>query len=182
MKLEQLKIVDTALALVDAQGLDKLSMRALAEALKVQASALYWHVGDKAELISLMANTFYRAAFEATPSGIGWRPWLLGYGHAFRHALLSHRDSARLCAIAKPLQEDGQIAVDRLVSPLVAGGLDRHTALSYQASVISFALGWAIYQQNNALHDHLAKVVGFDESFEIGLSAMIEGFPDPRGA
>jgi len=181
MKLGQQEIVAAALQLVDEQGLDRLNMRALAARLGVQASALYWHVGDKAELTSLMAASFYARALAAAPVEAGWRAWLLGFGHAFRGALLAHRDSARLCAIAKPIG-DAQGSAERLAAPLVRAGLSRHAALSALASVISLALGWAVYEQSNALHDHLAEMVGFDESFTAGLQAMVVGFPDPAPA
>jgi len=178
MKIGQQQIVAAALELMDEQGLDRLNMRALAQKLGVQASALYWHVGDKGELFSLMAGTFYGQAHRAAPTGAGWRAWLIGFGRAFRTALLGHRDSARLCAIARPLADAGA-AVDRLAAPLIAAGLSRHMALSCQASVISLTLGWAIYQQSDALHDHLAAMIGFDESFDMGLRAMVGGFPEP---
>jgi len=178
MKLGQQEIVAAALQLVDEQGLDRLNMRALAGRLGVQASALYWHVGDKAELTSLMAVSFYARALAAAPADVGWRAWLLGFGHAFRGALLAHRDSARLCAVARPIG-DVQESAERLAAPLVALGLSHHAALSALASVISLALGWSVYEQSNALHDHLAEMIGFDESFAGGLAAMVAGFPDP---
>lgn len=172
------ELVAVALDLLDENGLDGLSMRALADRLGVQASALYWHVSGKEELLSLMAGSFYARAFEAATTNAGWGEWLLSYGHAFRTALLGHRDSARLCATARPLQADAHAAADRLAAPLVAAGLSRDRALSYQASVISLTLGWAVYEQSNAFHDYLAAMIGFDESYAIGLKAMVCGFPD----
>jgi TetR/AcrR family tetracycline transcriptional repressor len=82
-----------------------------------------------------------------------------------------------LCAIAKPLDEDAAAATDILTRPLVLAGLSRHVALSYQSSVISLVLGWCIYEQSEVLHDYLARVIGFDESFTTGLTAMVTGFP-----
>src|SRR5437879_6461600 len=92
VKIEQRQIIDAALALLDAQGLEKLNMRSLAERLGVYASALYWHIGGKDELISLMATSFYARAYEAAPQAASWREWLLAFGHTFRAALLSHHD------------------------------------------------------------------------------------------
>ena len=96
-----------------------------------------------------------------------------------RRAFLAHQDGARLCAIAAP-SLDAEEAAARISSPLVAAGLERQTALSYQASVISLALGWAVYQQSEAFHDYLAAMIGIDESFEAGLQAMVNGFPDAK--
>jgi TetR/AcrR family tetracycline transcriptional repressor len=177
VKIHQRQVIDVALTLLDEQGLSELQMRAVAGRLNVQASALYWHVRNKAELISLMSTHFYDAARTAVPEGLSWRDWLLTFGAAIRKALLGHRDSAQLCAIARPLNEDTEAAADELSKPLIVAGLSRHVALSYQASVISLVLGWCIYEQSEALHDYLARMIGFDESFTTGLTAMVAEFP-----
>ncbi len=177
MKIHQRQVIDVALTLLDEQGLSELQMRAVAGRLNVQASALYWHVRNKGELISLMSMHFYDAARTAVPEGLAWREWLLAFGTAFRKALLGHRDSAQLCAIARPMDEDTEAAADQLSKPLIVAGLSRHVALSYQSSVISLVLGWCIYEQSEALHAYLARMIGFDESFTTGLTAMVAGFP-----
>jgi TetR/AcrR family transcriptional regulator, tetracycline repressor protein len=177
VKINKHQVIDVALTLLDEQGLQKLQMRAVASRLDVQASALYWHVRDKGELLSLMSSHFYETALAAVPSGLAWRDWLLAYGNSLRTSLLGHRDSAQLCAIAKPLPEDPRTATDRLTKALVLAGLSRHVALSYQSSVISLVLGWCIYQQSEAVHEYLIGLIGFDASFTTGLTAMVAGFP-----
>src|ERR1700727_3057137 len=47
-------IVDAALALLDRDGFEALSMRALAEALGTGAASLYWHVSSKDGLLDLV--------------------------------------------------------------------------------------------------------------------------------
>jgi TetR/AcrR family transcriptional regulator, tetracycline repressor protein len=177
VKIDQRQVIDVALALLDEQGLSELQMRAVASRLNVQASALYWHVRDKGELLSLMSWHFYDDALTAIPAGLTWREWLLTYGVTFRKSLLGHRDSAQLCAIARPLHDDTDAATDRITKPLMASGLSRHLALSYYSSVVSLVLGWCIYEQSEALHDYLARMIGFDESFTTGLNALVAGFP-----
>ncbi len=177
MKIHKRQVIDVALTLLDEQGLKELQMRAVASRLNVQASALYWHVRNEGELLSLMSSHFYEVALAAVPPGLAWRDWLLTYGNALRTSLLGHRDSAQLCAIAKPLEEDPRTATERLTRPLVVAGLSRDVALSYQSSVISLVLGWCIYQQSEAVHEFLASLIGFDESFTTGLTAMVAGFP-----
>jgi len=178
LKLDQQTLVQAALSLVDEMGLDHLNMRSLAKRLNVQASALYWHVANKEELLGLMAGDFYRMAYQGVAPSSSWREWLIAFGRAFRTALQSHNDSARLCALARPFDEQIQQAAERLARPLMDLGLSMHDALAYQASVLSLTLGWTVYEQSNSLHDHLAEMVGFDHGYTIGLQSLVAGFPE----
>lgn len=169
-------VIDAAFFIVDKDGLAGLNMRRLADALKVQAPTIYWHAGDKAEVIRLMAAQIYGDAYAAVPDMDDWRLWLSRFGHAFRASLLTHRDSAQICVTARPPIDDVEDNAEAISAPLVKAGLDRATALSCLASVLSFTLGWACYQQSDAMHDYLLKMIDFDASFENGLNALIKGF------
>ena len=175
MKIDRAAIVEAAFAVLGEAGLDGLSLRLVAERLGVQAPALYWHVHNKAELIGLMAATVSAAALQEEPEGPGWGARLVGFGRALRRAMLQHRDFARLCVIAQPL-EDPEVTASRQAAPLIAAGLDRRRALSFQASVIAYTLGWVVYEQNPTMHEHLAHIIDFNESFDAGLLAMVHGF------
>ena len=52
--LTQEAIVEAALRVLDADGLDQLSMRHVARTLNTTAGALYWHVGSKDGLLDLI--------------------------------------------------------------------------------------------------------------------------------
>ena len=181
MKLDPHGITQEGLRLVDEEGLDQLNMRALAKRFGVQASALYWHVGSKHELLSRMSATFYASGLTAAARGSDWREGLLAYGHSFRAALLSHRDSARLCAISRPVAESGE-AARVLAEPLMSLGLTQTQALAYMGSVIALALGWTVFEQNSQMHDHLAQMYDIDQAFSDGLSAMVFGYEAVRSA
>lgn len=45
-------VLDAAMAIVESEGVDRLSMRALAAKLGVAVTAIYWHVGNKEELLA----------------------------------------------------------------------------------------------------------------------------------
>jgi AcrR family transcriptional regulator len=53
-------IVDAAIAIADAEGIDGLSMRRVATELRVSAMALYRHVAGKEELVTAMIDKIYR--------------------------------------------------------------------------------------------------------------------------
>jgi len=69
---KQQQILETALGLVEREGIEGLSMRRLASALGLDAAALYWHFRNKEELLSSL--TLYhmeRVQLEVPPPG----PW-----------------------------------------------------------------------------------------------------------
>jgi AcrR family transcriptional regulator len=53
------KIIRAAIDLLDAEGPEGLSMRALGDRLGSAATAVYWHVGSKDNLISLAADSVW---------------------------------------------------------------------------------------------------------------------------
>jgi AcrR family transcriptional regulator len=57
--LSREQIVAEALKLLDADGLDALTMRKLGAALGAVATAVYWHVANKEELVELVVDEVY---------------------------------------------------------------------------------------------------------------------------
>jgi TetR/AcrR family tetracycline transcriptional repressor len=170
------QIIDAALQLLDEAGLRALNMRALAQRLGVRASALYWHLGDKGELVGHMAWRFYMGAIHAADGSTTREEWLRRFGMSFHGALLLHTDAAQLCAIARPQDQDPKSTGDMLAAPLVSLGLAREEALIRLASVISLALGWAVYEQSEAQRNYLARMFALDAGFETALTALLIGF------
>jgi TetR/AcrR family transcriptional regulator, tetracycline repressor protein len=91
-------IVSAALAVLDESGLDGLTVRAVADRLEVKAPALYWHVRDKQELLDEMGTRVWAriGAGAIAEPGDTWRDALARYAELARHALLEHRDGARV--------------------------------------------------------------------------------------
>jgi TetR/AcrR family tetracycline transcriptional repressor len=77
--------------------------------------------------------------------------------------------------MAQPLRSAADV-VPQLTAPLVSAGLTSRQALSYQAAVIAYTVGWVAYEQSQAMHDFLTQLIDFEESFTAGLHAMVRGF------
>ncbi|GAA3694352.1 TetR family transcriptional regulator ActII [Nonomuraea antimicrobica] len=67
------QIVRAAVAVLDAEGVDGLNMRRLGTQLGAAATAVYWHVKSKDELIVLAADHVWDEIELPDPAGIGWR-------------------------------------------------------------------------------------------------------------
>src|SRR5260370_42167586 len=55
--LSRSRLAAEALALIQEEGLEALSMRGLADRLNVKAASLYWHLRDRRELLELLAES-----------------------------------------------------------------------------------------------------------------------------
>src|SRR3954454_4119932 len=94
------RIIDTALHIVDGQGLGRLTMRRLGDALQVEAMAIYHHLprGKEELLDGLVAHVAALPAAwprpanggDARPSAGDWRTHLRSWGAAYRARLLDH--------------------------------------------------------------------------------------------
>jgi TetR/AcrR family transcriptional regulator, tetracycline repressor protein len=71
-KLTREVVVAQALAMADADGLEAVTVRRLADRLGVTPMALYWHVKGKDELLMAMADQLLA---EVTPTRNASEPW-----------------------------------------------------------------------------------------------------------
>lgn len=175
MKLDLEAIIEQSLALLNEEGLDGFNLRALAKRLHVQAPAIYWHVKNKEELFTLMANKIYQRAYLSVSNTDDWREWLLIFGRSIHKEFLAFRDGPKLCAIAAPAANAKETS-ESLAEPLVKLKIEKTTALSFQSAVIAYALGWSLYEQNEGYRNFLSELTTQGNGFEIGLKALVKGF------
>ncbi|MFT4266998.1 MAG: TetR family transcriptional regulator [Xenophilus sp.] len=86
------RILQAALALIDAQGLPAFSIRALAATLGVAPAAIYWHVPSRDALVSGAVALALEGVAAAVPAGaaLPWQGRLRALLTAFRAALRAH--------------------------------------------------------------------------------------------
>jgi len=89
-------IVEAALALLERDGITGLSMRKLAQELGTGAASLYWHVGDKEELLSLLLDRIVGEAEVPDPDPANWREQVKELARVTRRMLTERRDAAQL--------------------------------------------------------------------------------------
>lgn len=126
--LDRAQVVRAALALLDEEGLDALTMRRLAERLGIKAASLYKHVRDKDELLVLLADEI--AGEIPTPAATGpWKERLAEAARNYRRGLLAHRDGARLAANTAPFGPRRLRHIETVLGILRSSGLsDREAA------------------------------------------------------
>ncbi|MEO3803108.1 TetR/AcrR family transcriptional regulator [Nonomuraea sp. B1E8] len=89
--LSREQIVSAALQLLDAEGIDALSMRKLGALLNAGATSMYTHVTNKNELIELVVDKVYgEVQVPSTGDAAGWRAAITGCARSMRSTLLRH--------------------------------------------------------------------------------------------
>lgn len=88
--LTRRQVVAEALAFVDVEGVDALTMRRLADRLGVYPTAVYWHAGNKASLLAAVCERAL-ADMELPPVDTErWQDWLRAMARSARAALHMH--------------------------------------------------------------------------------------------
>jgi AcrR family transcriptional regulator len=83
------QVIDEAVALADAGGLDTLTMRSLGERLGVEAMSLYRHVRNKEDVLDGMVDLVFRD-IDLGPDGADWRTAMRLRAMSAREALTRH--------------------------------------------------------------------------------------------
>jgi AcrR family transcriptional regulator len=83
------RLVTTAVAIADADGIQHLSMRKLAQELGVEAMSLYHHVANKEALLDAMVDSVF-AEIEVPTRRVRWRNAMRRRAICARDAMLRH--------------------------------------------------------------------------------------------
>jgi TetR/AcrR family transcriptional regulator, tetracycline repressor protein len=106
VRIQRDVVLQQALEILDEEGVDGLTMRALATKLKIQAPSLYWHFANKQELLEALADALMEGVGRKTDFDADWQTVLKSIAREIRQALLAHHDAARVFAGTYPVREN----------------------------------------------------------------------------
>ena len=143
-------IVQAALDLLDEEGIDGVTARALANRLGVRAPALYWHMSNKQEILDEMGTEIRRrvaARLEAESDVQGWHDQLAAFARALRAEYLAHRNGARTFAGTKLTDPDVLRAQEQWLARWVDSGFAVEDGVAAAQLVTAFVVGFVIDEQ-----------------------------------
>jgi TetR/AcrR family tetracycline transcriptional repressor len=149
MALDRNRIIAEAVALLDAEGLDNVTTRKLAARLGVQSPTLYWHLPNKAALVTALAEAILEEEFAdlAPPRPRErWQDWLGTFAVRLRRALLAHPDGARILSAAQLCRHMAEIS-EVAIGSLVARGIPLRHARIIVLTVERFTVGHVLEEQ-----------------------------------
>jgi AcrR family transcriptional regulator len=165
-------IVGAAIRLLDAEGLDALSMRRIADELGTGAASLYWHVGSKDGLLDLVFDRLIGELAIPDPAPGQWREQLKDVARAQREVSLRHPYVVRISIGRIPMGPNALRYSERVLAILRAGGLPPRLAVQGSHLLIATVNGFTLDetgvgddpadlnsgQGSDMVHDYLASL------------------------
>ncbi|MEV8044091.1 TetR/AcrR family transcriptional regulator [Streptomyces griseoluteus] len=195
------RIVATARALVDAEGLQAVSTRRLAAELGVSGPSLYNHFRTKDEILEAVADSVSaQVDLSMFEDGRDWRTALHDWAVSYRSALRDHPNIVPVLARGPGRRPAGLRLADAVYGGMVDAGWSPAQATSIGALMRYFVMGSALssfaggFVDDASAYDpadypHLGQAhllaeqqEKIDErAFEVGLAALLAGLEAQYG-
>ena len=190
-------MVTEALALLDRDGLERFSLRRLAESLGVTPMAVYNHVDSKRALLQAIADTVVSNVDYGHVRG-GWQKVVAACFRTLRAACLAHPGAVPLVESAEVLPAAIFRPMEITLSALERAGMGTDDALRAYSLLTTFTLGQVSYQikgwsrgvdpatatsEGRISRKAFPTVIqaterrpwNFDQAFEFGLAVIVAG-------
>jgi AcrR family transcriptional regulator len=158
--LSRAEVLTAALALIDADGVEALSMRRLGKALGRDPMRLYRHASSKDALLDGVVDlVLSELPLPAVPEGGSWEEALRRTAHAFRVLALAHQHVVPLLVtrpLATPLvmRPLGTLRpLEALLDLLVGSGFDGRGALHAYRLYLGFLYGHVLNELQERVQD-----------------------------
>jgi AcrR family transcriptional regulator len=196
------RICKAALAIIDADGLEALSMRRLASDLGVSAMALYNHVPNKDALLECVTQQLLQQIDLGGPPTGDWMGTLKAAVLSFRRVLLAHPNTVVLLQEKRTVTPESLTPIEWSLSILRSAGLDTRAAINAHRCIVGYTMGHVAMQCTDPFNNpdravgevelrqqqlspeqfpHLLEALPLlldfdqDESFESGIDFILRG-------
>jgi AcrR family transcriptional regulator len=178
-------IVEAALRVLDAEGIEGLSMRRVAEELGTGAASLYWHVRNKDELLQLVFEQVTQEVSLPEPDPSRWQEQLGELATQMRAVLNRHRDVARISFGRIPAGPTLAVYSEWLFTLLKPVGIPDQV-IAYLGDVFGLYVGAYAYEESLGMASPTGEDLPLEQIMEMFrgyvLSLPEDRFPHTRAA
>ena len=197
LPLSRDRIFVAAVELVDANGLEALSMRKLGAALNVEAMSLYNHVANKDDVVNGLLEAVL-AEIELPADELAWDDKLRDIAHKFRRAGHAHPRIFPLFGSRAIRSIEGFRPLECSYAALRDAGLDPNAALDAFMSLSSYVFGYVLTELGGLVDVAAGRTIDFgdidpdehplliemaiafghrdgDKQFNVGLEQLLRG-------
>ena len=147
------RILSAALALVDEEGMEALSMRRLAKELGVDPMAIYHHLPNKRALLSAIIERVFSEMRVPELEGVeGWRERVRAWARAFREVARAHpRLVPHLASYPEAAAEATLESTEELYAAFEAAGMAPRQIVGAVGVVVDYLIGFALAEASGAV-------------------------------
>jgi len=186
--LTRLRIVELALAIIDAEGLDALNMRRLAAAAGVKPMSLYHHFPNKEAILLAVAETISAAALGDAAAAallLGWQAQVRLLFVGLYELVQAHPRALPLIGTGVLRTPSGRRWMEELMRALLEAGFSPDAAAELYRSLGAFTLGLG-YAQLLSLEVSAETIIGeltghwadYPNLLRVGLQLAVWDQPD----
>jgi AcrR family transcriptional regulator len=162
-------IVRTAVALIERDGINAVSMRRLAAELGTGAMSLYNHLPNKAALLDAVAeHVLVEVHLTADPSD-DWRAAARSLARSFREVAHRYPRSVMVVISRPPNSTVGLRAVELALATVRAAGFDGSAAVRAMRAVVNYVLGCLLHEASQTEARSTGPAIGEAELASAGL-------------
>jgi AcrR family transcriptional regulator len=168
------RVVAAALALLDREGLEALSMRRLADELGVGTMSLYHYVADKEDLAKAIIEVVLGECYQPQP-GEPWTDIARAVASGFRASALAHPAAIKLLFRGgRASSATARWAV--VQKELLAGGTTPEEIRRVLRTISRFVLGWCMAEIFDSADQSIEwRRQDGDRDFSYALDVIVEG-------
>jgi AcrR family transcriptional regulator len=185
-------VLEAALAIIDREGAEALSMRRLGTELNTSGMAVYYHFANKAELLQELAAFLLEGMDRALPdpADADCIDWLVAVARSYLSIVLDHPNISPVL-LSYPFRTRARHEGELVLAVLASHGIEPGDGITILDTVEAFALGFGLIsrrpvdwlrpgEQEVARYPHLAAGTAgnartLPQEFELGARALITG-------
>ncbi|WP_275004137.1 TetR family transcriptional regulator [Promicromonospora iranensis] len=146
-------VSEMALRLLDEYGLPDLTMRHIAAALEVRASALYWHFPNKQALLASVSARILAPMEHVRVEDMTVSEAVRRLGARLRECLLAYRDAAELVSSSLALGLVDSPVRPQLMAVTRRDGVPDSLSRVAAEAVMHFVVGYTFHEQQRLTAD-----------------------------
>lgn len=200
-RLTREAIVDAAIELISDEGMEALTMRALAVRCGAAPMSLYRHVRDKEDLMSVVLDRYLSDLELPDADELPWRETVMTVFRSVNRAFVRHPRLSQFVASQRMDTTGAYRGFEVLLRALRRAGLDGAAAVEAFDALMSYAAGFATRKAGPRLREpgpaehlrhirelppeqfamvrdaaeHLVELRASERDFEIGLELLLDG-------
>lgn len=150
--LDRERILTTALELIDAHGVEALSMRRLADALEVDPMALYHHLPNKRALFAGVTEMVFAELRIPVDEAAPWQARVRVFAHTYRSVIRAHPHLTYHLITDVEAGADASLdASEALYAALAAAGLSPQDTVRVADLIVDYINGFTLAERARPL-------------------------------